>query len=105
MTLPLTSVLTAEVYGLKHLGILNGLAFTGHQKRSAMTERVNTYGQTIAHRSTIAHAWLRRTDYRLVELVAHPNVTHDVCCTMDNDCLTLTASTLNHSPADGLCAC
>ena len=30
-TLPLTSALTAEVYGLKHLGILNGLAFTGHQ--------------------------------------------------------------------------
>jgi MFS family permease len=31
VTLPLTSALTAEVYGLKHLGILNGLAFTGYQ--------------------------------------------------------------------------
>jgi hypothetical protein len=30
-TLPLTSALTAEVYGLKHLGMLNGVAFTGHQ--------------------------------------------------------------------------
>src|SRR5439155_1292392 len=30
-TLPLTSSLTAEVYGLHHLGILNGVAFTGHQ--------------------------------------------------------------------------
>lgn len=30
-TLPLTSSLTAEVYGLKHIGILNGVIFTGHQ--------------------------------------------------------------------------
>ena len=30
-TLPLTSSLTAEFYGLKHLGILNGVTFTGHQ--------------------------------------------------------------------------
>src|SRR4030095_2987362 len=36
-TLPLTSSLTAEVYGLKHLGILNGLAFTGHQIGGALS--------------------------------------------------------------------
>ena len=36
-TLPLTSALTAEVYGLKHLGILNGLAFTGHQIGGALS--------------------------------------------------------------------
>jgi MFS family permease len=36
-TLPLTSALTAEVYGLKHLGILNGLAFTGHQLGGALS--------------------------------------------------------------------
>jgi len=28
-TLPLPSALTAEVYGLKHLGMLNGVIFTG----------------------------------------------------------------------------
>src|SRR4029450_3936803 len=36
-TLPLTSALTAEVYGLKHLGILSGLAFTGHQIGGALS--------------------------------------------------------------------
>jgi MFS family permease len=36
-TLPLTSALTAEVYGLKHLGMLNGLAFTGHQIGGALS--------------------------------------------------------------------
>ena len=36
-TLPLTSALTAEVYGLKHLGMLNGLAFTGHQLGGALS--------------------------------------------------------------------
>ena len=36
-TLPLTSALTAEVYGLKHLGTLNGLAFTGHQIGGALS--------------------------------------------------------------------
>ena len=30
-TAPLTSSLTAELYGLKHLGVLNGVMFTGHQ--------------------------------------------------------------------------
>jgi MFS family permease len=36
-TLPLTSALTAEVYGLKHLGLLNGIAFTGHQIGGALS--------------------------------------------------------------------
>ena len=36
-TLPLTSALTAEVYGLKPLGMLNGLAFTGHQIGGALS--------------------------------------------------------------------
>jgi len=36
-TLPLTSSLTAEVYGLQHLGILNGVAFTGHQIGGALS--------------------------------------------------------------------
>jgi len=36
-TLPLTSALTAEVYGLKHLGVLNGIAFTGHQIGGALS--------------------------------------------------------------------
>jgi MFS family permease len=36
-TLPLTSSLTAEVYGLHHLGILNGVAFTGHQIGGALS--------------------------------------------------------------------
>jgi MFS family permease len=36
-TLPLTSSLTAEVYGLKHLGILNGVIFTGHQIGGALS--------------------------------------------------------------------
>jgi MFS family permease len=36
-TLPLTSALTAEVYGLTHLGMLNGLAFTGHQIGGALS--------------------------------------------------------------------
>ena len=36
-TLPLTSALTAEVYGLKHLGMLNGLAFTAHQIGGALS--------------------------------------------------------------------
>jgi MFS family permease len=36
-TLPLTSALTAEVYGLRHLGMLNGLAFTGHQIGGALS--------------------------------------------------------------------
>jgi len=36
-TLPLTSSLTAEVYGLKHLGILNGVTFTGHQIGSSLS--------------------------------------------------------------------
>jgi MFS family permease len=36
-TLPLTSALTADVYGLKHLGVLNGLAFTGHQIGGALS--------------------------------------------------------------------
>jgi MFS family permease len=35
-TAPLTSSLTAELYGLKHLGMLNGVAFTGHQIGSAL---------------------------------------------------------------------
>ena len=35
-TAPLTSALTAELYGLKHLGMLNGVAFTGHQIGSAL---------------------------------------------------------------------
>jgi len=35
-TLPLTSALTAEVYGLKHLGMLNGVVFTGHQIGGAL---------------------------------------------------------------------
>jgi MFS family permease len=35
-TLPLTSALTAEVYGLKHLGMLNGIVFTGHQIGGAL---------------------------------------------------------------------
>jgi len=30
-TAPLTSALTAELYGLQHLGMLNGVTFTGHQ--------------------------------------------------------------------------
>jgi len=36
-TLPLTSSLTAEFYGLKHLGILNGVTFTGHQIGSSLS--------------------------------------------------------------------
>jgi len=36
-TLPLTSSLTAEVYGLHHLGMLNGVAFTGHQIGGALS--------------------------------------------------------------------
>lgn len=36
-TLPLTSALTADVYGLQHVGILNGVAFTGHQIGSALS--------------------------------------------------------------------
>ena len=36
-TLPLTSSLTAEVYGLHHLGILNGVAFTAHQIGGALS--------------------------------------------------------------------
>jgi MFS family permease len=36
-TLPLTSALTAEIYGLKHLGVLNGIAFTGHQIGGALS--------------------------------------------------------------------
>jgi MFS family permease len=36
-TLPLTSALTAEVYGLPHLGMLNGVAFTGHQIGGALS--------------------------------------------------------------------
>src|SRR5262249_808164 len=35
-TLPLTSALTAELYGLKHLGMLNGVTFTGHQIGSSL---------------------------------------------------------------------
>src|SRR5262245_6250300 len=35
-TAPLTSALTAELYGLKHLGILNGVTFTGHQIGSSL---------------------------------------------------------------------
>jgi MFS family permease len=35
-TAPLTSSLTAELYGLKHLGMLNGVAFTGHQIGSSL---------------------------------------------------------------------
>jgi len=35
-TAPLTSALTADFYGLKHLGMLNGVAFTGHQMGSAL---------------------------------------------------------------------
>jgi MFS family permease len=35
-TLPLTSALTGEVSGLKPLGMLNGLAFTGHQLGGAL---------------------------------------------------------------------
>src|SRR4029453_2492551 len=35
-TLPLTSALTAEVYGLKHLGMLNGVVFSGHQSGGAL---------------------------------------------------------------------
>jgi hypothetical protein len=58
----------------------------------------------IAHRSTIAHAWLLRTAYRLVALVAHPDAAHDGCCTRDNNRLTTTAIARNRSPADGLCA-
>jgi MFS family permease len=30
-TVPLTTALTADVYGLKHLGLLSGLTFTAHQ--------------------------------------------------------------------------
>jgi MFS family permease len=36
-TLPLTSSLTADVYGLHHLGILNGVVFTGHQIGGALS--------------------------------------------------------------------
>jgi MFS family permease len=36
-TLPLTSSLTAEFYGLKHLGILDGVTFTGHQIGSSLS--------------------------------------------------------------------
>jgi len=36
-TLPLTSSLTAELYGLKHLGMLNGVIFTGHQIGGALS--------------------------------------------------------------------
>jgi MFS family permease len=39
-TLPLTSALTAEVYGLEHLGTLNGLAFTGHQIGGALSSQL-----------------------------------------------------------------
>ena len=35
-TAPLTSALTADFYGLKYLGMLNGVAFTGHQMGSAL---------------------------------------------------------------------
>ncbi len=35
-TLPLTRSLTAELYGLKHLGILNGVTCTGHQIGSSL---------------------------------------------------------------------
>jgi MFS family permease len=35
-TAPLTSALTAELYGLKHLGMLNGVTFTGHQIGSSL---------------------------------------------------------------------
>jgi MFS family permease len=42
-TLPLTSALTAEVYGLKHLGILNGLAFTGHQLGGTLRDLTGSY--------------------------------------------------------------
>lgn len=34
-SLPLTSALTAEIYGLKHLGVLNGVVFLSHQLGSA----------------------------------------------------------------------
>ena len=39
-TAPLTSALTADVYGLKHLGMLNGLTFTGHQLGSALSTQL-----------------------------------------------------------------
>jgi MFS family permease len=42
-TLPLTSALTAEVYGLKHLGTLNGLAFTGHQLGGMLRDLTGSY--------------------------------------------------------------
>src|SRR5262249_22962237 len=35
-TAPLTSSLTAELYGLRHLGILNGVTFTGLQIGSSL---------------------------------------------------------------------
>jgi len=39
-TAPLTSSLTADVYGLKHLGMLNGITFTGHQIGSALSTQL-----------------------------------------------------------------
>jgi MFS family permease len=36
-TLPLTNALTADVYGLSHLGTLNGMVFLGHQIGGALS--------------------------------------------------------------------
>jgi len=36
-TLPLTNALTADVYGLSHLGTLNGVVFLGHQMGGALS--------------------------------------------------------------------
>ncbi|MDH3603282.1 MAG: MFS transporter, partial [Candidatus Tectomicrobia bacterium] len=36
-SLPLTSALTADVYGLRHLGTLNGVVFLGHQMGGALS--------------------------------------------------------------------
>ena len=55
-TLPPTSALTAEVYGLQHLGMLHGLAFTGHQIGGALSlqlggtrrDRTGSYGLSFA---------------------------------------------------------
>ncbi len=36
-SLPLTSALTADVYGLRHVGTLNGVVFLGHQMGGAVS--------------------------------------------------------------------
>ena len=41
---------------------------------------------------------------RFLALMSHPDVTHDVCCAMDNDRRTTTAIARSRSPAMGRCA-